>query len=132
VAPIVKAGLVASFNRPGGNITGASFVATELETKRLEILHDAGDWDTHQPDQSGRLDTGREIGGKRLQILKEAVPSISKVALLDLNTPNYERQFAQPLLELGRRLNISLSLSAVISAGTTCTASKSEDLAGPG
>jgi hypothetical protein len=94
----VKAGLVASFNRPGGNITGASFVATELETKRLEILHDAGDWDTHQPDQSGRLDTGREIGGKRLQILKEAVPSISKVALLDLNTPNYERQFAQPLL----------------------------------
>jgi putative ABC transport system substrate-binding protein len=36
----VKAGLVASFNRPGGNITGASFVATELETKRLEILRD--------------------------------------------------------------------------------------------
>jgi putative ABC transport system substrate-binding protein len=36
----VKAGLVASFNRPGGNVTGASFVATELETKRLEILRD--------------------------------------------------------------------------------------------
>jgi putative ABC transport system substrate-binding protein len=36
----VKAGLIASFNRPGGNITGASFVAIELETKRLEILHD--------------------------------------------------------------------------------------------
>jgi putative tryptophan/tyrosine transport system substrate-binding protein len=36
----VKAGLVASFNRPGGNITGASFVATELETKRLELLRD--------------------------------------------------------------------------------------------
>jgi len=36
----VKAGLVASFNWPGGNVTGASFVATELETKRLEILHD--------------------------------------------------------------------------------------------
>ena len=36
----VKAGLVVSFNRPGGNITGASFVATELETKRLELLRD--------------------------------------------------------------------------------------------
>jgi hypothetical protein len=32
--------LIASFNRPGGNITGASFVATELETKRLELLRD--------------------------------------------------------------------------------------------
>jgi putative ABC transport system substrate-binding protein len=36
----VKAGLVVSFNRPGGNVTGASFVATELETKRLQILHE--------------------------------------------------------------------------------------------
>ena len=36
----VKAGLVASFNRPGGNVTGASFVATELEKKRLELLRD--------------------------------------------------------------------------------------------
>jgi putative ABC transport system substrate-binding protein len=36
----VKAGLVVSFNRPGGNVTGASFVATELETKRLEVLRD--------------------------------------------------------------------------------------------
>ena len=36
----VKARLVASFNRPGGNVTGASFVATEWETKRLEILRD--------------------------------------------------------------------------------------------
>src|ERR1700730_9497547 len=36
----VKAGLIASFNRPGGHITGASFVATELETKRPELLRD--------------------------------------------------------------------------------------------
>jgi putative tryptophan/tyrosine transport system substrate-binding protein len=37
----VGAGLVASLARPGGNVTGFSGLATELNTKRLEILKDA-------------------------------------------------------------------------------------------
>ena len=37
----VGAGLVASLARPGGNITGFSGLAPELNTKRLEILQDA-------------------------------------------------------------------------------------------
>ena len=37
----VGQGLVASLARPGGNITGFSNLATELITKRLEILKDA-------------------------------------------------------------------------------------------
>jgi putative ABC transport system substrate-binding protein len=37
----VGAGLVASLARPGGNITGLSTLAPELNTKRLEILKDA-------------------------------------------------------------------------------------------
>ena len=37
----VGSGLVASLARPGGNVTGLSNLATELITKRLEVLKDA-------------------------------------------------------------------------------------------
>jgi putative ABC transport system substrate-binding protein len=36
----VEAGLVASFNRPGGNATGITLYTTELGPKRLEIMRD--------------------------------------------------------------------------------------------
>ena len=47
----VESGLVASFARPGGNVTGVAFVSSET-------------------------------AGKRLQLLKEAVPSLARVAVL--------------------------------------------------
>ncbi len=47
----VAAGIVASLARPGGNVTGFSFMSPDL-------------------------------GGKRLQLLKEAVPKVSRVAVL--------------------------------------------------
>lgn len=36
----VAYGLVATLNRPGGNVTGISFLTSELTAKRFEVLHD--------------------------------------------------------------------------------------------
>jgi len=36
----VATGLVASFNRPGGNLTGVSYLSAELGAKRLGLIHE--------------------------------------------------------------------------------------------
>jgi putative ABC transport system substrate-binding protein len=36
----VRDGLVASFSRPGGNVTGATFIGTELTSKRMALLRE--------------------------------------------------------------------------------------------
>jgi ABC-type uncharacterized transport system substrate-binding protein len=74
----LKAGLVTSLARPGGNLTGIT------------------------------LDAGIEIWGKRLEMLKEAIPSMAKVAFLGMRD-GWEGSSGQVLQEVGDRLGISLA-----------------------
>jgi putative ABC transport system substrate-binding protein len=73
----LKAGLVTNMSRRGGNLTGIT------------------------------LDAGIEIWGKRLQMLKEAIPSIDKVAFLGMRG-GWEGSSAQVLQNAGGRLGISV------------------------
>jgi putative ABC transport system substrate-binding protein len=77
-----SSGVVPSLARPGGNITGA------------------------------RVELGYEIYGKRLQILKEAVPSASTVAYLDIRTfweSASGQEIWEQLRQASRQLQISLT-----------------------
>jgi putative tryptophan/tyrosine transport system substrate-binding protein len=71
----IGAGLIASLARPGGNITGSSFLGTDVGTKRLELL-------------------------------KEAVPSVSRVAFLSNQAIIPETITLKNLQALGPRLGI--------------------------
>jgi putative ABC transport system substrate-binding protein len=73
----LKAGLVTSLARPGGNLTGIT------------------------------LDAGTEIWGKRLQMLKEAIPSAAKAAFLAMRE-GWEGSSGQVLRDAAGRLGISL------------------------
>jgi putative ABC transport system substrate-binding protein len=75
---LIRAGFATSLARPGGSITGVTV-----------------------------NQAGSEMDGKRLQLLKEAVPSVSKVAYLDLGA--YWQGEAQTLREHGQELQITLT-----------------------
>ena len=76
----LQARLVTSLNRPGGNLTGIT------------------------------LDAGIENWGKRLQILKEAIPSAAKVAFLGMRD-GWEGSSGQVLRDMGAQMGISLAFT---------------------
>src|ERR1700694_3355460 len=82
----LEAGLVTHLARPGGNLTAIT------------------------------LDAGIEIWGKRLELLKEAIPSTAKAAFLGMRD-GWEGSSGQFLRDAGDRLGISL-ISMLPQAGT--------------
>jgi putative ABC transport system substrate-binding protein len=82
----VQAGLIASLNRPGGNVTGLALLTVELAAKRLELLHELLHTATvvamlvnpttplTEPETRGVLDAGRSLG-LQLHILNASTES---------------------------------------------------------
>jgi len=80
----VGEGMVTSLARPGGNVTGLSGLAPELNTKRLEILKDA----VPKLARVGLLRLPGSIVGQDLQLkkLRPAAPAL-KLKLEEIETP---------------------------------------------
>jgi putative ABC transport system substrate-binding protein len=83
----VQVGLVASLNRPGGNVTGLALLTVELAAKRLELLHELLRTATvvamlvnptnpvpTEPETRGVLDAGRSLG-LQLHVLNASTES---------------------------------------------------------
>jgi putative ABC transport system substrate-binding protein len=76
----VGEGLVASLARPGGNVTGNSSLASELGTKRLEILKDA-------VPKLARVGVLRPPGGQNLQLKELRTAALElKLKLEEIDT----------------------------------------------
>jgi putative ABC transport system substrate-binding protein len=68
----VHSGLVKSYARPGGNLTGLSFISSELGAKRLELVKEilpranrvAVLWNARDPVAEREWDAAREAGGR--------------------------------------------------------------------
>jgi putative ABC transport system substrate-binding protein len=83
VADPVALGLVASLARPGGNITGFTSLASELITKRLEVLKEA----VPKLDRVGLLKLSTSNAGEELQLKELRVTaSALKVKLDEIET----------------------------------------------
>ena len=82
----VRAGLVASLARPGGNITGFSLVAPEINAKRLALL-------------------------------RELLPGLQRVGVLELSTNPYYRAMRKEFEQACRSLGIQPIFVEVAAAG---------------
>jgi putative ABC transport system substrate-binding protein len=82
----VGMGLVASLNRPGGNLTGVSFLVSMMEPKRLELLHEAvpnaaaigflvNPNDVYAESQTSEMQAAAAAIGQRLLVVKASIDS---------------------------------------------------------
>jgi putative tryptophan/tyrosine transport system substrate-binding protein len=115
----VQFGLVASLNRPGGNLTGGTFLSLEVEPKRLELLHEL-------------VPTASTVG----LLVNPTVPTLAEISVSKLQAA--ARTFGLQLHVLNASTErdfdtvfstlIQLRLGALIIAGDAFFTSQSERL----
>jgi putative ABC transport system substrate-binding protein len=89
----VRTGLVASFARPGGNITGVSDLNVDLITKRLELLKEVGPKNSHV---AVLLNPANPTNPLQLEEIQAVAPALG-VTLLILEikgAEDFDRAFA--------------------------------------
>jgi putative ABC transport system substrate-binding protein len=148
----VEAGLVAAFNHPGGNATGVSLLAYELDAKRLQLLHELAPRAltigvlalTNSPSIARTLSAmqaGAEANGQRLVLLNANSESDLEAAfaslgpqgigaLLITTSPYFEGRRAQ-IVGLAQRYAVPVlypwrdyaAVGGLISYGTSFTES---------
>jgi putative ABC transport system substrate-binding protein len=89
----VRTGLVASFARPGGNITGLSDLNVDLITKRLELLKEVGSKISHV---AVLLHPANPTNPLQLNETRSAAPALGVTLLiLEIKAPeDFDRAFA--------------------------------------
>jgi putative ABC transport system substrate-binding protein len=94
----IKAGLVASLNRPGANLTGMSLLVGTLDAKRLELMHEL----VPQADEIALLISPLVAEAEsRLRDLLEAARTM-RLRLLSLSVNN-DRDFAAAFATIAER-----------------------------
>jgi putative ABC transport system substrate-binding protein len=116
----VASGLVSSLNRPGGNVTGVVFFATQLGAKRLELLRQV------VPDAAifGVLTsrTSPSVEAERADIESAARALGQQVAVVEVNRPDeFEAAFAS-LIRSGAR-------ALLVGSGTLLTTHRAKIIA---
>ena len=91
----VGLGLVASLNRPGGNLTGVSFLVSMMAPKRLQILHEAmpdaavmgflvNPNDVYAKSETNEMEAAAAAIGQKLLVVKASVESGLETAFAEL------------------------------------------------
>jgi putative tryptophan/tyrosine transport system substrate-binding protein len=121
---MIAAGLVKSFARPDGNITGISLLSPELDAKRQDIIIEAVPGVRRMAMLADAkatgvvVDSGLEIWAKRVQLLLETARKVTKVGHLLANPTNVtlnSRTHGAYIREAAERSGIAMA--SVVVAG---------------